>query len=136
MVDLSGVKVLVVDDEPDAQVLVKRVLTMSRASVITAGSAAEALAALRRDRPDILLSDIGMPEVDGYQLLAQVRQLPRTEGGDTPAVALTAFARSEDRRRALMAGFQMHLPKPVEPAELLAVVSSLSNSARRGIVRS
>ena len=76
-----------------------------------------------------------MPYEDGYQLLEKVRRLPAEEGGNTPAVALTAFARSEDRRRALMAGFQMHLPKPVEPAELVAVVSSLSGAVRRGAGR-
>ena len=80
----------------------------------------------------MVLSDIGMPGEDGYEFLAKLRQLSDAEGGDTPAVALTAFARAEDRRRALMAGFQMHLPKPVEPAELLAVVFNLRSSSRRG----
>jgi PAS domain S-box-containing protein len=130
--DLSGVKALVVDDEPDARTLVKRVLESNRAEVVTADSAEEGLAALRRERPDVVICDIGMPEQDGYQLLTRIRELPAGEGGATPAVALTAFARSEDRRRALMAGFQMHVPKPVEPAELLAVIASLTGGTRRG----
>jgi len=83
----------------------------------------------------MILSDIGMPVEDGYDFLAKLRQLSCAEGGDTPAVALTAFARSEDRRRALMAGFQMHLPKPVEAAELLAVVSNVCASSRRAKAR-
>ena len=77
-----------------------------------------------------------MPDEDGYELIRRVRALPPTKAADIPAVALTAFARSEDRTRALLAGYQIHLAKPVEPAELIAVVASLSNSARRGIVRS
>ena len=79
----------------------------------------------------MVLSDIGMPGEDGYAFLLKLRQLPSADGGDTPAVALTAYARAEDRRRALMTGFQMHLPKPVEPAELLAVVSNIFASVRR-----
>ncbi len=80
----------------------------------------------------MILSDIGMPDEDGYDFLDKLRRLPDSEGGDTPAVALTAFARAEDRRRALIAGFQMHLPKPVEPAELLAVVANICAASRRG----
>lgn len=131
-VDLSGVRVLVVDDEADAAGLVRRLLTLARATVTTAASAAEGLEAVRRERPDILISDIAMPGEDGYQLLAKVRRLPRSEGGATPAVALTAFARPDDRRRALLAGFQMHLPKPIEATELLAIVGSLSGVVRGG----
>lgn len=130
-VDLAGVKVLCVDDEPDACMLVKRALELNGATVVTAASAAEGLELLRRERPAVLLTDIGMPGQDGFHLIAQVRELPPEQGGSTPAVALTAFARSEDRRRALIAGFQMHLPKPVEPAELIAVVASLAGVARR-----
>jgi len=130
-IDLSGVRVLVVDDEPDALALIKRVLEMNSATVITASTAAEGFEALRNGRPHVLLSDIGMPGEDGYSLLKRVRDLPPSEGGSTPAAALTAFARSEDRRRALMAGFQLHVPKPVEPPELLAVVANLADAARR-----
>jgi CheY-like chemotaxis protein len=96
-----------------------------------AASAAEALTLLKEKRPDVLVSDIGMPEVDGYRLILEVRQLPDHQGGNTPAAALTAFARSEDRRRALMAGYESHIAKPVEPAELIAVVGSLAGRMRR-----
>lgn len=129
--DLQGFHVLVIDDEADARHLIRHILTKCHATVTTAASAAEGLAAVRQLRPDMILSDIGMPVEDGYEFLAKLRQLSQAEGGDTPAVALTAFARSEDRRRALMAGFQMHLPKPVEAAELLAVASNLCAASRR-----
>ena len=92
----------------------------------SAGSADEALDLLRRARPDVLITDIGMPGEDGYSLIKRVRQLPPAEGGDVPALALTAFARSEDRRRAMLSGFQMHIAKPVEPSELLAIVANLA----------
>jgi PAS domain S-box-containing protein len=128
--DLSGIKVLVVDDDPDALALMKRVLESNKAVVVTADTAEAALELLQADKPSILLSDIGMPGQDGYQLIRKVRQLPASQGGDTPAVALTAFAQTEDRRRALLAGFQMHLPKPVEAPELVAVVSSMSRLRR------
>jgi CheY-like chemotaxis protein len=130
--DLGGFHVLVVDDEGDARVLIQRILARSNATVTTASSAAEAIEMVRLHHPDMVLSDIGMPVIDGYEFLANLRQLPDADGGDIPAVALTAFARAEDRRRALMAGFQMHLPKPVEPAELLAVVSNIRAANRRG----
>ena len=122
---------LVVDDEADARNLIQHILTKCSAKVTTAASAAEGLAAVKKHLPDMILSDIGMPVEDGYEFLAKLRQLSDAEGGDTPAVALTAFARSEDRRRALMAGFQMHLPKPVETAELLAVASNICATSRR-----
>jgi hypothetical protein len=101
------------------------VLEDSKAQVITAGSAREALELLMREQPDVLVSDIGMPQSDGYKFIHQVRTLPVESGGKIPAVALTAYARAEDRKRALMAGYQMHISKPVEPSELIAVVSSL-----------
>jgi PAS domain S-box-containing protein len=130
--DLAGLKVLLVDDEPDARVLITRVLADSRASVVAAASAAEALEALDRDRPHVLVSDIGMPGVDGYEFIRRVRTRPDASGAALPAVALTAFARPEDRLRALHAGYQMHVAKPVEPAELLAVVASLTGRLRAG----
>ncbi|MEP7218156.1 MAG: PAS domain-containing protein [Bacteroidota bacterium] len=123
---LNGVKVLVVDDEPDARELVRRFLEQSGAQVITASSAREALAAVPEHLPDVVISDIGMPGQDGYTLIRSIRSLPHDQGGATPALALTAFARSEDRRRAIMSGFQMHIAKPVEPSELLTMVASLS----------
>ncbi len=129
--DLRGFHILVIDDEADARKLIQHILQMCHATVTTAAGAAEGLEAVKQHRPDMVLSDVGMPAEDGYQFLAKLRRLSDAEGGDTPAVALTAFARAEDRRRALMAGFQMHLPKPVEPAELLAVVANLCAANRR-----
>ncbi len=120
---LEGIRVLVVDDEPDARQLVRRVLTECGADVTVADSAAEAVGLIEALRPDILVSDVGMPDQDGYDLIRQVRR--RIAAKTLPAVALTAFARSEDRRRALLAGFQTHVAKPVDPAELVAVVASL-----------
>jgi PAS domain S-box-containing protein len=125
-VSLAGVRVVVVDDEADARELVARVLEEAGARVGTAGSAEEALGMVQRERPDVVVSDIGMPGEDGYQLVQRIRMLKKEEGGLTPAVALTAFARVEDRRRALLSGFQMHMAKPVEPAELVAVVASVT----------
>jgi signal transduction histidine kinase/ActR/RegA family two-component response regulator len=127
--DLSGIKVLVVDDQPDARDMIKRVLEDCDADVVTAGSAAEALRAVEEGRPDVLVSDIGMPDVDGYELLRRIRALGPPPGGHLPAIALTAFARSEDRTRALRAGFLAHLSKPVEPSELLATVASVVGRA-------
>ena len=123
---LDGMHVFVVDDEPDARSLLARLLEDSQATVFTAGSAAEALLAIRDQKPGVLLSDIGMPDVDGYSLIGSVRALPADQGGNLPAAWLTAFARSEDRSRALRAGFQIHLSKPIEPRELLAAVASLA----------
>ena len=123
--NLRGIKVLVVDDEPDALAMLRRLLERSDAEVLSAGSAAAAMAIVQDDRPDVVVSDIGMPEQDGYTFLANVRKLPIEKGGRVPAIALTAFARSEDRTRALMAGYQVHLSKPVEPQELIVTVASL-----------
>ena len=124
--NLAGVKVLVVDDEADARALVQRLLEDRGAVVQTASSTRAALEFVRSQRPDVLVSDIGMPEEDGYALIQQVRALPAEQGGTTPAVALTAYARSEDRLKVILAGFQMHIAKPVEAAELLTLVASLA----------
>nr|WP_229202256.1 ATP-binding protein [Pseudoduganella aquatica] len=121
--DLSGLRVLVVDDEIDARDLIRRILSDCNAVVLTAANAAEALALVERERPSLLVSDIGMPDVDGFELLAQVRALGAARGGGLPAIALTAFARSEDRLRALECGFRDHVSKPVEPAELVSAVA-------------
>jgi CheY-like chemotaxis protein len=118
--------VLVVDDEADARELIRRVLEECGAQVRTAGSAGEALAMMDGLLPGVLISDIGMPGTDGYEFLRQVRLREPAKGGRTPAIALTAFARSEDRTRALRAGFQSHIAKPVEPAELVATVASVA----------
>ncbi|HZN68987.1 MAG TPA: ATP-binding protein, partial [Tepidisphaeraceae bacterium] len=123
---LEGITVLAVDDEPDALGLVKRVLEGCGARVLTATSAAEALDLVVAQRPDMIVSDIGMPGEDGYSFIRKVRELPVAQGGRTPAAALTAFARAEDRTRALRAGYQTHVAKPVEPTELTAVVASLA----------
>ena len=122
---LDGLVMLVVDDEPDTRAMLKAGLENCGAEVIVAGSAAEAFHAIEKQIPDVLISDIGMPVVDGYDLIRKLRWLPSEKGGDLPAVALTAYARVEDRLRALRSGYQMHVPKPVELAELVAVVDSL-----------
>jgi CheY-like chemotaxis protein len=123
---LRGVKVLVVDDEPDARDLVKRFLERCQAEVMTAGSAEEAMRGVRDFTPDVIVSDIGMPSKDGYQFIREVRRLGPADGGRIPAIALTAFARSEDRTRSLLAGYQVHLSKPIESPELVAAVASLA----------
>jgi len=125
-VDLGGIKVLLVDDEPDARELLSEVLEQYGAQVIAVASAGEALAALRAQRPHVLVSDIGLPGEDGYSLMQRVRALPVSEGGATPAAALTAYARSEDSRRALAAGFVQHAVKPIQPAVLAALVRDLA----------
>jgi PAS domain S-box-containing protein len=122
--NLEGVRVLVVDDEPDARSLIERLLQDCEATVTTAGSASEAFEHVSRDVPDILLSDIGMPKEDGYSLIRRIRNLSGN-AGRVPAIALTAYARAEDRARALQAGYQLHLAKPVEPMKLIAMVASL-----------
>lgn len=123
---LGGVHILIVDDEPDAREFVKRLLIRTGAQVSVAGSAREAFTQISAGHPDVLICDIGMPEEDGYALIRKLRQLGPDNGGATPAVALTAYARSEDRAKVIRAGFQNHLAKPVEPAELLAIVASLA----------
>ena len=122
---LGGATVLVVDDDPDARRVMQRILGGSGASVITAASVAEAIQVLKDRQPSLIVSDIGMPIEDGYELIRKIRELKPAQGGSTPAIALTAFARSEDRQRALRAGYQFHIAKPVEPAELLTVCASL-----------
>jgi signal transduction histidine kinase/ActR/RegA family two-component response regulator len=124
--DLSGIKVVVVDDEEDARDLIQRLLEDCGARVITVANPLEALVVIESERPDVLVSDIGMPIIDGYELLKRVRALGPARGGRVPAIALTAFARSEDRTRALRAGFLVHVSKPVEASELAATVASIA----------
>ncbi len=124
---LSGLRILCVDDEKDSRDLLIAVLSQCDAETLAVSSAAEALAAFDEFSPHILVSDIGMPDEDGYELIRKVREKEKAKNlKRIPAVALTAYARVEDRLRALSSGFQMHIPKPVEPAELAAVVASLT----------
>ena len=129
-VDLHGLHLLVVDDDTDARELIAQLLVECGADVRQAGSAADALHEFERARPDVLLSDIGMPGRDGYQLIRDIRGLDAAHGGNVPAVALTAFARSEDRTRAMLAGYQAHIAKPIQPAELVSTVAGLAQRAR------
>jgi PAS domain S-box-containing protein len=122
---LDGLRVLVVDDEADTLELIKVLLAQCGAEVSTASSSAEALGLFAQSAPDVLISDIGMPGEDGYELIRKVRELPPERGGRTPAVALTAYARAADRLRVLRSGYQMHVAKPVELAELVAVVANV-----------
>ena len=124
---IAGVRVLLVEDKADARDLITMMLAQDGAEVRTAVSATEALAACNEWRPDILISDIGMPEEDGYTLMKKLRARESERGGHIPAIALTAYARREDRLRALSAGYEYHVPKPVDPEELLTVVASLIN---------
>jgi CheY-like chemotaxis protein len=121
--DLNGVKILVVDDEPDTQELVAFVLEQQGAQVTTATSAHEALLILPQVKPDILLSDIGMPDIDGYLLIQQVRMLAPEQGGRIPAIALTAYAGDTNQRQVLAAGFQKHISKPIEPDVLVQTIT-------------
>ncbi|HSI34146.1 MAG TPA: response regulator, partial [Tepidisphaeraceae bacterium] len=124
---LAGLRVLVVDDEPDARHLVTHVLTARGAAAVAVPSGHAALALLGARPFDLLVSDIGMPELDGYELVQRLRAMTDDAHGNAriPAIALTAFARTEDRTRALLAGYQLHLPKPVETPELLAAVGAV-----------
>jgi len=122
---LLGVRVLVVDDQVDSREFVSTVLEQYQAEVRAVASVREALQVIPEWKPDVLVSDIGMPQEDGYSLIRKLRSQPQEQGGNIPAAALTAYARAEDRVRAIQEGYQLHLPKPVEPAELATVVASL-----------
>ncbi len=122
---LKGVRILVVEDDPDARSLIHTFLELAGAKVTSVESAAEALLAFKNASPDVLVSDIAMPEEDGYVLLRQVRSLPPGQGGLTPAVALTGYATEKDRAKAFAAGYQAHIAKPIEPEELLDTIASL-----------
>jgi CheY-like chemotaxis protein/anti-sigma regulatory factor (Ser/Thr protein kinase) len=122
---LRGARILAVDDERDSRELIARVLADPGAQVLLADSAALALELLQREDPDLIISDIGMPGTDGFELMQRIRHLPADRGGRTPAIALTAFARAEDRDLALRCGFQRHLVKPLNALELLSACSEL-----------
>ena len=127
--ELDGLRVVVVDDEADGRTVVKRLLEECGAVVRAAGSAAEALQLLEDEVPSVIVSDIGMPGQDGFSLIREIRKLPPARGGTVPAIALTAYARAADRIKAMTSGFQMHLAKPVEPAELIATVAAMARLA-------
>jgi CheY-like chemotaxis protein len=123
--ELAGLRVLIVDDQPDLLEMLHDVLQPCGTEVKTCDTARQALALIQTWQPDVLISDIAMPGEDGYWLIEQVRSLPADEGGTLPAVALTAYVRLEDRLRVQAAGFQMYVPKPVDPAELVSVIARL-----------
>jgi len=129
--ELAGLRILIVDDEADTREMLRTLIEQCGAHVNLASSVAEGLQQCESWRPDLLISDIGMPDQDGYALIASVRARSPEFGGDVAAVALTAYARTEDRTRALLAGFNNHVAKPVEPLELLAVIASLSRRTVR-----
>jgi CheY-like chemotaxis protein len=128
---LSGVRVLVVDDELDSRDFLTTLLGQHGAEVVATGSAKEAFAAFEARSPDVLVSDIAMANEDGYQLVRRIRALPAERGGDVPAIALTAYARLEDERRSLSEGFQAHLTKPVDATGIVRAVASLHERAPR-----
>ncbi|KAB8321292.1 response regulator [Tolypothrix campylonemoides VB511288] len=137
--DLNGLKVLVVDDEVDTRELIAFILQQSGAEVTQVASATEALQPLTQFKPNVLVSDIGMPEVNGYMLMRQIRAMPPELGGQIPALAkllrrrlaLTAYAGDVDYQQAIAAGFQQHIPKPVNPAALVAAVANLADMSLR-----
>jgi signal transduction histidine kinase/ActR/RegA family two-component response regulator len=126
---LQDLRVMIIEDQADARRLIERFLEGAQATVCTLASAVDALEQVATFRPDVIISDIGMPDLDGYQFIRELRRRPAAEGGQTPAIALTALARAEDRARALRSGFQAHLGKPMDPAELVATVASLAGGA-------
>src|SRR5688572_177006 len=123
---LDGLRVLLVDDEPEAREIISTVITRTGAEVTACTTASEALAKLAEWRPHVILSDIAMPDEDGYSFIGKVRSLPRDKGGETPAAALTAYARDVDRRQALAAGYQMHIAKPIGASQLVYMVAKLA----------
>ena len=127
---LKGVRALVVDDQEDARFLLCRLIEENGGRCIVAESGAQALTLIGQEDVNILISDIGMPDFDGYELIRKIRAMHTSNLRNLPAIALTAYARADDRQRALLAGFQMHVSKPVEPRELIAGIASLLNLAR------
>jgi CheY-like chemotaxis protein len=128
--DLRGIRVLAVDDEEDALTLVRVVLEAAGADVTTVDSSLAALECIEAVRPQVLVIDLGMPGMDGFEFIARIRASPNPDVRDVPAAALTAFARSEDRMKVLRSGFEMHLAKPVDPGELVGSVATLVQRAR------
>jgi CheY-like chemotaxis protein len=128
--------VLVVEDEPDVRSALSRVLEQKGASVVALESGTGIEDALASHRPDVLVLDIGMPREDGYTLLRRIRKLPASAGGDVPAISLTAHARDEDRARAFAAGFQRHLPKPIDVPLLVSAIQDIYAAPVRRAVES
>jgi CheY-like chemotaxis protein len=124
--ELQGVHVLAVDDDPDSLRLLAEILEAAGARVTTATSGAAALDKVRHAKPDVILADLGMPLMDGFELIQRLRQSPDSEVRAIPAAALTAYGRTEDRARTLQAGFEMHLSKPADPVELASAVKALA----------
>ncbi|MDB9379256.1 response regulator, partial [Nodularia sphaerocarpa] len=125
VINLTGIQILVVDDDPDMRELVEFILIQAGAQVTTAASALQALTLLNQSIPDLLLSDIGMPQMDGYSLIRQIRKYSPQEGGTIPAIALSAYAGEINQQQALQAGFQQHISKPIEPDELIRAIAIL-----------
>ncbi|RUT05952.1 hypothetical protein DSM106972_031580 [Dulcicalothrix desertica PCC 7102] len=123
--NLQGRRILVVDDDQDSQELLAFMLEQEGAEIQTASSALEALSLVTQWQPDVLLSDIGMPQMDGYTLIRQIRNLPKEQGGEVPAIALTAYAAEADKETALSSGFQQHIAKPVDPVECIGAIIQL-----------
>jgi CheY-like chemotaxis protein len=125
VIRLDGVHVLLVEDDDDSRKLLGTMLKRHGARVTSTKSAAEALEAFARDLPDVLISDIGMPDQDGYQLIRKLRTLPIEKGGSIPAIAVTGYASRKDRERALNSGYQQHIAKPVEQADIIRAIAAL-----------
>ena len=123
---LAGLRILIVDDEEDAREVVSAIVGDAGAEVAAAASVQQALDLIDQWKPDVLISDIGMPGEGGYDLIRKVRALPPDQRGQIPAIALTAFARTQDRLKILSAGYQMHVGKPIEPLELITIVASVT----------
>jgi CheY-like chemotaxis protein len=132
LADLRGIRVLAVDDEEDALTLLRAVLETAGAEVTTVISPLIALDRISEARPHVLVLDLGMPEMDGFELIKRIRQSKDAAIRNVPAAALTAFARSEDRTKALRTGFEMHLAKPIDPGELVAAVATLAKRVNTG----
>ena len=130
---LAGIRVMAVDDEEDALGLMRVVLEAAGAEVFAIASASDALKRLADLRPDVIVVDLGMPQIDGFEFIERIRSSGDAHIRDIPAAALTAFARSEDRTKALERGFEMHLSKPVEPGELVAAIATLVRRRARGL---
>jgi CheY-like chemotaxis protein len=127
---LEGLRILVVDDEPDALDMLVSLFAQAGAEVASGASARQALDLLAIWSPSVIVTDVGMPGEDGYQLIGKIRSMKPEQGGDIPAVALTAYATAEDKARALSSGFQAHVAKPVEPTEIISVIAKLAPRAR------